>query len=374
LNIAFIVRKYQTSGGTERFTFNISKALAEMGHKITVFCNKKKIDPPNENIKLIKFPELPINRTFKTWWFYNLTNKRINLYDFDIVQGAGKVVKHDVYRAGGGFHKRFFKKMGKEKLDLYDKVVLKIEEKIFNPEFSKYIISLSHQLAKEINKEFHYPLDRIKIFHNPVDDTVFNVKNKDKIKKEFNEKYNIPENFVKFIFVANNFKLKGLYSILKVLGEINNCKLLVIGNDNFDEISQNFSKKLLDKIIFLGEKNIDELVNLYKASDVLIHPSFYDIFSNVTVEALSCGLPVIVSRADGSSEIITQNKEGVIIEDGSDLKGIKSAMEQFILNRDFLLKCSENAEKKSKEFSINNYAKRLIDFYRIVKKEKFENA
>jgi tryptophanyl-tRNA synthetase len=64
------------------------------------------------------------------------------------------------------------------------------------------------------------------------------------------------------------------------------------------------------------------------------------------VEALSCGLPVIVSRADGSSEIITQNKEGVIIEDGSDLKGIKSAMEQFILNRDFLLKCSENAEKK----------------------------
>ncbi len=41
----------------------------------------------------------------------------------------------------------------------------------------------------------------------------------------------------------------------------------------------------------------------YFAADFLVHPTFYDPCSLVVLEALACGLPVITSRCNGASEL-----------------------------------------------------------------------
>ena len=357
LKIAYIVRKYSTSGGTERHIYTISKKLSELGYDVTIFCAKKEVFPPDKNIKIKKiFSDFP-SRLIKTYLFYYFT-KKIDISQFDIVQGAAKVVNHHIYRAGGGFHKlylRFQKK--REKLSIYDKVVMKIENEIFNPLNTKYVIAVSNFVAYEIEKEFNYPKNRIAVFHNSVDTEFF---------KPMREKKK--ENILKCLFVANDYKLKGLDKIIKVLPFFTNIKLSVVGNDNKTDFV-NLAEKLnvLKKIKFHGDKRGKELLKIYQNSDLLIHPTDFDPFSNVCLEALACGLPVITTKINGASEIIENFKDGIVIEKSDDLRALKDGI-KFFFNKENLQKSSENAVKKAKNYSLDKYIKRLIEFYNEIKR------
>ncbi len=359
MNIALIVRKYQTSGGTERFNYNLSKYLAQKGHHVNIFCEKYKIEPPNKNIKIVKVFTLPLNRTVKTLTFsYSIYKK--NFSNFDIVQGCGKIIKQDIYRAGGGFHKLYLKMSGKEVSTLYDKFIISLEKKIYNIENTKFVIAVSNFIKKNIVEEFNYPEERIRIFHNPVDLNIFNSKN-------INFKNNKE---LKFLFVANNFKLKGLESILTVLKYFDNFTLFVVGSDNINKFLSKIPEKLKSKILFLGEKKGEDLINLYKEADVLIHPTYFDPFANVCLEAMACGTPVITTKINGASEIIENYQDGIIIDHADNILQLKEAVENIFSNKELLLNMKKNCLKKIKLYSIDRYVDRLLEFYREVKKVK----
>ena len=71
-------------------------------------------------------------------------------------------------------------------------------------------------------------------------------------------------------------------------------------------------------------QNVQELVNLYSESDVLINPTYADTFPTVNLEALACGTPIITYRTGGSPEAIDE-KTGVVVEQG-DIKSIAEAL------------------------------------------------
>ena len=52
----------------------------------------------------------------------------------------------------------------------------------------------------------------------------------------------------------------------------------------------------------------------YFAADYLVHPTFYDPCSLVALEALACGLPVITTRYNGASELLTPPTDGIVID------------------------------------------------------------
>ena len=359
MNIALIVRKYQTSGGTERFTYNLSKFLSKNGHNVTIFCSKSNIIPP-ENVKIKRAFSIPINRVIKTATFtYSIYKKDFS--KFDIVQGCGKIIKQDIYRAGGGFHKLYLKEINREKLTFYDRMVISLEKKLYNTKNTKFVIAVSNLIKKEIIKEFGYPSERIVVFHNPVDLNQFSpVSRENNLNKD-----------LKLLFVANNFKLKGLNSILNVLKQLDNFKLFIVGGDNFENLKHGkIPEKLFKNIFFLGEKRGKELVKIYQQSDLLLHPTYFDPFANVCLEAMACGVPVVTTKINGASEIIENYENGIVIEHAEDYNGLFNAVKKCIENRELLLKMRENCLKKIKEYSFEKYCKRLIDFYQEVKKFK----
>ena len=57
-------------------------------------------------------------------------------------------------------------------------------------------------------------------------------------------------------------------------------------------------------MIFVGP--VDDPVPYYAAADALVLPSFYDPFGLVVLEAAACGLPVVTSRVNGASELLSE--------------------------------------------------------------------
>ena len=67
------------------------------------------------------------------------------------------------------------------------------------------------------------------------------------------------------------------------------------------------------RVIFAGHtKNVEKV---YAAGDAFLLPTPYDSFAMVASEAMGCGLPVVVSREAGVSELIEHRVNGLVLED-----------------------------------------------------------
>jgi glycosyltransferase involved in cell wall biosynthesis len=77
---------------------------------------------------------------------------------------------------------------------------------------------------------------------------------------------------------------------------------------------ENYAVKLgiTENIAFHGWLNRSEILILYQKSDCLINLSFNEGMSNVILEAMACGLPVIASNVSGNDVLVEPNRNGFL--------------------------------------------------------------
>lgn len=81
-------------------------------------------------------------------------------------------------------------------------------------------------------------------------------------------------------------------------------------------VSAELLRKLPSNVRYLASLNRDELSNWMVQSDVLILPSYEDAYGLVVLEAMACGLPVIVTSNVGAAEFIEEGRTGYVIPPG----------------------------------------------------------
>ena len=79
-----------------------------------------------------------------------------------------------------------------------------------------------------------------------------------------------------------------------------------------------------DRVIFAGP--VPAMERLYAASDIYVHPTFYDSCSLTVLEALASGLPVVTTRFNGASDAIASTEGGTVIDDPADAGALADAI------------------------------------------------
>lgn len=104
----------------------------------------------------------------------------------------------------------------------------------------------------------------------------------------------------------------------------------------------------------------DELGEILRKADLLVAPSvWYETFGFTVLEALSCGVPVLVSDRVGAKDLITDN--GIIVEAGN-IEALKSAIKSLTPERITKLK---NAARKFQYYSWDEFVCKNYDLYRM---------
>jgi glycosyltransferase involved in cell wall biosynthesis len=75
-------------------------------------------------------------------------------------------------------------------------------------------------------------------------------------------------------------------------------------------------KKKLPQAIFTGPLHHQELSTAYASADLFVFPSTTDTYGNVVIEALSSGLPVLVSDQGGPRELLREPEDGEVVLGG----------------------------------------------------------
>jgi glycosyltransferase involved in cell wall biosynthesis len=79
-----------------------------------------------------------------------------------------------------------------------------------------------------------------------------------------------------------------------------------------------------------------KLRELYQTSDALVLPTLADCYSMAALEAMACGLPIVISAVGGIPEIVVDGHTGILIEPGrgdSLLQGIRRLLASAALRR-----------------------------------------
>lgn len=164
------------------------------------------------------------------------------------------------------------------------------------------------------------------------------------------------------IYVGNVCVRKGAHYLLEAFNEITNpdIELLIIGKveKELEEMMANV-KNNVKHIKYVPNNKLNKY---YGQSDVFILPSLSDSFSLATLEAMSAGVPVIVSENVGAKDFVNDGENGYIIPI-RDSVSIKNKIEYLYNNKDKCKEMGNEAYDTIKENSWDYYKVRINEFY-----------
>ena len=303
----------------------------KFGSKVAVFVKKNKVDAvisyDNNSGTLFK----------------NL--EKTNIIRILDVSAANRLYMQKIYNEDAKMCGDFASLYGETQLIRNKKLLKRYKDEI---KYADYFLVGSQFVRKSLN--FSGVKDeQIKIVPYGVDAHQF----------QFNLKKHTKNSDIKFLFVGNVSEIKGIYYLLEAFKQIDSpyVKLDIVGKYSG---SEELIKPYLPFCNFIGCVPKNTMPEIYKNADILVFPSLGEGFGLVTLEAMACGLPVIVSKNVGSSDVVTEGKNGFVIDIQS-VEDIVNKVLWFTKNKSKIEQMSIAARETALKFSWESYENNLND-------------
>ena len=121
-------------------------------------------------------------------------------------------------------------------------------------------------------------------------------------------------------------------------------------------------EEMLPEAHFTGFITDDELYRAYASSDIFFFPSDTETFGNVTLEAMSSGLPCVVADATGSRSLVESGVNGYLAPP-RDTREFARCIKEIASNEDLREKMGKAARQKATAYSWENVNQKLLDNY-----------
>ncbi|MHC4574975.1 MAG: glycosyltransferase family 4 protein [Planctomycetota bacterium] len=346
--IAIIIERADIAlGGAERSVFELAAALHDLGLEVHMLAAKGRTNTKNIHILCHHAPgKRPCYHTFS-----HALKKHLTGTHYDIVHSVLPFPFADVYQPrGGSFAESIVRNAASYQNTLmtnYKKItafanhrrtiLLYAERRLCKNPAGPLVVALSNYVHRQFRQ--HYGLDdkRIKVIPNGVKTSKkVDAAKADKLRAQILAQLQIREsdNPVFFLFVANNFRLKGLAVLIQAmrLAADNNPRkpayLIVAGSGRTHKYRRLAKELDVDKrIIFLGP--VRHIQNALSITDVAVLPTFYDPSSRFTLEALAAGKPVITTRFNGATDLFVNDRHGRVIDNPQDVSSLARAIIHF---------------------------------------------
>lgn len=216
----------------------------------------------------------------------------------------------------------------------------------------KYLITISNFSEKILKNNIRTDLQTYRVY-NPTSI----IEKKDRISILDNDQY---------VFVGRIAHEKGVIEMLNVFAQTEKKLVLVGDGPLLEQLKEQY--KLNSNILFVGWKSQEEVFSIMSKSVALIFPSLWYEGAPLTIfEAMSIGLPCIVSNRCSAVDFVDHMQTGVII-DPTDIYSFQDALS---IHKENLDQYSKNAYKIywNNPYSKERYIKTLLNVYNQILKD-----
>lgn len=350
MNIAFCYESVlPTRGGCETYIADLSRRLVADGHDVHLYASRWDAELLPATITYHKLPSSGNPRFLRPWRFSKSCLNAMVGQHHDVTVGFDKTWGQDVLYPLGGLHvatvdhnrNRFasrWLRAGARALKWFDMTNWSyklLERKQYFSERRPLIVVNSALVRDHFQHYYAVSTQDLRVVHNAIDPNRFLQHDRLRLRQEDRSRWGLSPTEIVGLFVAKNYRLKGLPPLLKGIERLvkspeyqtapPRLTILVCGNDDNRAFRRQVQKLGIERFVhFVG--NHPDIRGAYFAADFLVHPTFYDPCSLVVLEALACDLPVITTRYNGASELMTTQQEGVVIGDPHDADQLADAL------------------------------------------------
>jgi len=173
-----------------------------------------------------------------------------------------------------------------------------------------------------------------------------------------------PEDFV-VGYVGNQLPAKGHLELIgafeHMAERLPSAKLLLVGRGELSEVREAIDRIGSGRVVEAGWRN--DTVACYNAMDLFVQPSLSEAFSQVILEAMAVGVPVIATDVGGATEVIRDDENGFIVQPG-DVAGLAECAVKVLSDRELRRRLGSAAgETIRKSFTAERMVKRHIQLY-----------
>lgn len=366
---------YPHDGGIERHVGMLSHELINRGHDVTVYTTNIPLSKKYEVIDgllIYRFNSLfsLMNNQFAP----NLFLKMLEKEEFDVVHIHSHLHMSSNFAAFSKlFRNRPFVLTSHGVLNYGGSESWKnIIQYIYNNTACRWtlnsadkIIALSNSQA-DILKRLGASQEKIAIVPNWINLKRINCQLDT---SNFRKKHKLSSKVI-VLFVGSFLKRKGLKYLIDAMSQVDSdVELLVIGREHEGHFGvkneiENQSRKLgIHNINFLGEVSDEELSLAYLTADIVVIPSLAEGLPFVLLEAMAHKKCVLATKIPGISDVIKDNKNGLLCEPANELDLAKK-LNYAIRNPQEREKIGENARRDIEEnYDFNNVIKSIEDVY-----------
>lgn len=387
--------------GTGSFTVikGLSKELLKLGHEVKIFfpdANFQSTDKDeyykNPNLyKIWEFPINNINESIPTFplmitdphprnpnpvTFKSLTDKQIELYEQELQKEIKKLIDefkpdiiecHHIWYAGWVLHK-----MGLNYIVVAhhsDQLGLKYDPRIHRKALicakdAKKIIAISESVKKEVLRLYHVDEQQVVTLFNGYDKDVF--KKREVVRKHLLEqlKLDINPDATLISFAGKLSRTKGIDFLLranKFLDPKLNIHFIIMGSGSLDEICDKMdpTEYSLFNMHFVGQQTPDLVSDIHNICRLSVMPSRSEGFGLSCLEAMGCGLPMVVSRCGGPEYFAV----GKILE-RKDPQVIATAIQEMLrLTEEEYQQLSQRAMLVAQQYSWDSITQKHLEIY-----------
>jgi glycosyltransferase involved in cell wall biosynthesis len=185
------------------------------------------------------------------------------------------------------------------------------------------------------------------------------------------ERYPILKDKKVILFLSRISWIKGMDILARAYGKIarerGDVHLLIVGPDEggYEKKVKEWleDEAVLDRVTFTGMLTGKEKLEAYSGSDIFVLPSYSENFGMAAVEAMACGLPIVISDQLGICREIVMADAGFVIP--CDTATLSKKITEFLDNKGLCQKMSEHGRLLVEEkFTWNKITDKMITAYK----------
>jgi len=343
--------KHPQAGGAETRLYEIARRLVEMGHQVTVLCEKVKGLPGEDIIEGIKIKRIN-DKTLIHLLAPLYVKKHGHKYDVIIDDIAHAVpwysplmTKTPVIAQIHHIHQDVvYIELSKPLawiISLAERTITKVYQ---------HFIAVSQSTKEELANRLGIDPSKITVVPNGTDPKKYRPGPKD------------PKPTI--LWVGRMKKYKNLDHLLiaykAVKQEVPDAQLVIIGTGDQEQRMRKLAEETkLKDAYFLGKASEEEKIKWMQRAWMIISTSTIEGWGITITEAMTCGTPAIAYNVPGLRDSVKHMETGVLVVPGN-IKQLAKTITHLLTNHELRNRFAENAYKHAQQYSWDKTAKTFL--------------